>query len=90
MSVICRQSGLGSSALSVRQIPPPAAPAHTVQALVFAPQSGETTIVVMRLAVELVAPENDVTPGCCASTCGPYCDQRLPPLDGSPLVESCC
>src|SRR5690349_8756820 len=78
LSVIRRHFGFAASALSVRQTPPPAGVAQTVHFPGFVPQLGETTSAVMRLAVWLVAPLNDVTPGWTAYCRGPYCVQ-LPP-----------
>src|SRR3954452_6598062 len=67
-----RHFGLGANASSERQMPTPETPAQTVH-LPFLPQSGETTSAVIRLAVALVAPLNDSTPGSTASCRGPYC-----------------
>src|SRR3954466_9153172 len=53
--------GSPAAAKSVRQTPPPAAPAQTMQLL--AVQLGETTSAVIRLAVWFVAPEKARTPG---------------------------
>src|SRR5690348_16890338 len=53
--------GSPAVAKSVRQTPPPEAPAQTTQLLAL--QLGETTSAVMRLAVWFVAPEKEVTPG---------------------------
>src|SRR5262249_52308512 len=87
---ICFQSGVEAGALSVRQMPPPEAPAQTVQSLPLPllPQSGATTSAVMRLAVLFVAPEKAVTPGWVASCVGPTCSHFLPWLFGSPCFAS--
>jgi hypothetical protein len=78
--------------LSVVQTPPPETPAQTRQksSCFFAgfPQSGETTSAVVRLAVLFVAPENEVTPGWVALTCGPYCTHLLFLPFGSPASAS--
>src|SRR6266511_6210990 len=71
---------------SVRQTPPPETPAHTRHP--WAPQSGETTSAVVRLAVLLVAPENARTPGSVALTCGPTCFHAAPLPLGSPFALS--
>ena len=65
----CCQVGLFASALSVSQTPPPETPAQSRQW--FLVQSGSATSAVTRLAVTLVAPENDVTPGWTPYVFGP-------------------
>ena len=68
--LICFHVGFGARALSVRQTPPPETPAQRRQLL--AVQSGSaTSIVVTRLAVLLVAPEKEITPGWVAFSVGP-------------------
>ena len=67
--LICFHTGLGAVALSVRQTPPPETPAQRRQWLAL--QSGSATIVVTRLAVLLVAPEKEITPGSVAFSVGP-------------------
>ena len=69
--LICFQVGWPESALVVSQTPPPEAPAQRRH--LWAEHFGSTTRAVIRLAVLLVAPENDVTPGWVASICGPSC-----------------
>src|SRR5262249_6753688 len=54
----------------------------------FAPQFGSTTSVVVRLAVEFVAPEKAVTPGWVASCVGPYRLHLCPFEPGSPVLAS--
>src|SRR5436190_23667676 len=65
----CCQSGFGARALSVRQTPPPETPVQSLHC--FAVQSGSATSAVTRLAVSLVAPENERTPGSVAFCLGP-------------------
>src|SRR5919206_4816918 len=55
------QDGLAASASSVRQTPPPAVPTQRRQ--LPGTHVGATTSAVSRLAVGVVAPENESTPG---------------------------
>src|SRR3954447_1440075 len=82
-----RHFGLGANASSERQMPPPETPAQTVH-LLFLPQSGETASAVIRLAVSLVAPLNDSTPGSMASCRGPYCCHWLLDRTDRPRVRA--
>src|SRR5262245_3381409 len=63
------QLGSAARASSVRQTPPPETPAHSRQ--LPGTQVGAITRAVVRLAVGVVAPENDSTPGCTEFCCGP-------------------
>ncbi len=77
--------GLAASASSVRQTPPPEAPAHMRQSPGV--HDGAISSAGVRVAVALFAPEKASTPGSNAMLSGPYCCQTPLPLEDDADAE---